>query len=264
MTKYSVNRNLISSLCAIMDLTGAEIAKRSGVWAATLGRYISGQQEIPLDFLVTICNKMRIPAYFFVKVNNMAIIPTREQMTLPRDVFQPVSWDSEAVERTFGETKGQISWKDVGVVMGIDYRKPQGWFRWQTRFTLEKFLTVCTRLQLDPFTFLVDPNRPKDLKARRTRKAQALPKFRETYEPTESSEALAAISTTIGDMQRQIENMQEELRILRADNLALTRRLMAKGAPHHTAAISYAGITAEESKMPMAADAGDEVETLKY
>ena len=65
-------------------------------------------------------------------------------------------------------------------------------------------------------------------------------------------------------MQRQIEIMQEELRRLRADNLALTRRLMAKGAPHHTAAISYAGITAEESKPPMAAEAGDEVETLKY
>jgi len=160
MPKYSANALLISRLVDILELSGTAIANRCGIWPATLNRYISGSQHIPIDILLQVCNKIRIPVWYFVNIDNTSLIPTREQMTLPSGIFKEVWWDFDEVERSFGDHTGQIRWTEVAEAMGVNPNKPHAWFQLKVRFTLQRFLEVCTAIQFDPFRLLIDPNRP--------------------------------------------------------------------------------------------------------
>lgn len=159
MPKYCVNTLLVKKLSSILELSGTDIANRCGIWPATLNRYLSGRQQLPIDVLIQLCNKMRIPIYYFISINGTSIIPTREQLTITADKFKQIRWDHEVVESTFGEHSDQIHWADVAASIGIGRKVPHEMFRLKRRFTLTRLMDICNALQLDPFQFLVDPNR---------------------------------------------------------------------------------------------------------
>lgn len=159
MDKWTFNAVLFSRLTSVLDLSINEMAKRTDIGQQTLNRYISGKYALPVDILIQMCNHLRMPSYFFVSENNKHDIPIREIVTLSADRWQPVSWDCQAVEHTFGDGGGRIFWKDVAEVMGLTPNKPHARWLLQTRFTVAEFLKVCSHFDLSPFTFLIDHNR---------------------------------------------------------------------------------------------------------
>ena len=163
MEKWSFNRLLFSRLSDVLDISGTEIAKRCEITQQVLSRYTTNEIVVSVQTLIKICNALRMPIHFFVSEDDNHIIPNRESATVAADRWCPVTWDSQAVEQTFGD--GRIFWKDVAKAMGITSQKPHERFLLRTRFPVTDFLSTCSHFGISPFTFLVDNNRYNKQKA---------------------------------------------------------------------------------------------------
>lgn len=159
MDRWTFNSVLFSRLADVLDISITEMAKRVDIGQQTLNRYINGANELPVEVMMKMCNALRMPVYYFVSENNNYEIPNREIATISADQWKPIDWDCKAVEHTFGDGEGRIYWKDVAIVMGVTPQKPHDRFLLRTRFTMKDFLAVCSHFDLDPFKFLIDPNR---------------------------------------------------------------------------------------------------------
>lgn len=161
MVKYSFNQLLLSKLPVVMDISISEIARRCNISQPVIYNYIKGSIELPLQALIQVCNALRIPSRLFISENNRHIIPTRETTTIEADQWKPITWNTEAVELTFGDGEGKIYWKDVADVMGVTPQKPHDRFLLRTRFPISSFLQICSHYKLSPYLFIDDPNQPR-------------------------------------------------------------------------------------------------------
>ena len=161
MVKYSFNQLLLSKLPVVMDISISEISRRCNISQPVIYNYIKGGIELPLQTLIQICNALRIPSHLFISENNRHVIPTRETATIEADQWKPITWNTEAVELTFGDGVGKIYWKDVADVMGVTPQKPHDRFLLRTRFPINSFLHICSHYKLSPYLFLDDPNQPR-------------------------------------------------------------------------------------------------------
>lgn len=161
---------LFSNLTKVLDISGAEIARRCGLKQPVLNRYMTGEFVLPVQILIQICNALRMPSSYFVSEDGSHLFPNRETATLPYDDWRPVEWDCQAVEVTFGDGEGRIFWKDVAEAMGVSPQKPHDRFLLRTRFPVNDFLKTCNNLDIPPFRFLVDRNddRKADRKGEKT------------------------------------------------------------------------------------------------
>ena len=158
MDKWSFNCLLLNRLPDVLDISGAEIARRCGIKQQVFNRYTNNEVVLSVRLLIKICNSLRMPAHLFVSENNNHVIPEHESATVPLDCWQPIEWDMAAVERIFGDGGGRIYWKDVAAAMGVTEQKPHARFRLEKRFPVDAFLATCSRLDVSPFKFLIDRN----------------------------------------------------------------------------------------------------------
>ena len=161
MNKWSFNSLLFNKLPDVLDISGAEIARRCGMKQQVFNRYTNQEVMLSVQILMTICNSLRMPIHFFVSEENSHVIPNRECATIPIDEWQPIGWNHDAVEQTFGDGGGRIYWKDVAEAMDVTEQKPHDRFKLKTRFPIDGFLTTCNKLNISPFLFLIDNNRDK-------------------------------------------------------------------------------------------------------
>jgi transcriptional regulator with XRE-family HTH domain len=159
MDRWSFNEQLFNRLSEVLDISGAEIARRCGLTQQVLNRYMNSDIVLSVQVLMKICNALRMPAYFFVSENNNHVFPNRESATVALDHWHPIEWDALAVELTFGDGEGRIYWKDVAVAMNVSSQKPHERFLLRKRFPIDGFLMACSHFNISPFKFLIDRNR---------------------------------------------------------------------------------------------------------
>lgn len=159
MDRWKFNTALFSRLSDVLDITGTEIARRCGLRQQVLSRYTTNEIVVSVQVLIKLCNALRMPAHFFVAENNNFVIPIREEATIPLECWQPIEWNAQAVEQTFGDGDGRIYWKDVAVAMDVSSQKPHERFTLRRRFKVTDFLHTCSVLNISPFKFLIDSNR---------------------------------------------------------------------------------------------------------
>ena len=161
MNKWSFNSLLFSRLPDVLEISGAEIARRCGMKQQVFNRYTNQEVMLSVQILMTICNSLRMPIHFFVSEENNHVIPNRECATIPLDEWHPIDWNYDAVEKTFGDGGGRIYWKDVADAMDVTEQKPHDRFKLKTRFPIDGFLATCNKLNISPYLFLIDNNRDK-------------------------------------------------------------------------------------------------------
>ena len=66
MEKWSFNNQLFRRLPDVLDISGAEIARRCSLKQQVLNRYQNGGIVLSVQVLIKICNSLRMPAYYFV------------------------------------------------------------------------------------------------------------------------------------------------------------------------------------------------------
>lgn len=158
MSTWTFNRKLFTQLSDVLDLSFAKIAERCGLRQPVLSRYVTGEIELSLQVLIQLCNGLRMPIYYFVSENGNDFFPTRETATLSAEYWKPIRWDAAVIDSVFGDGVGRIYWKDVSKMMGVSSQKAHPRFLLQTRFPITDFLSVCSKYDISPYTFLIDSN----------------------------------------------------------------------------------------------------------
>lgn len=233
MDKWSFNMPLFSRLSDVLDITGTEIARRCGLRQQVLSRYTTNEIVVSVQILLKLCNTLRMPVYYFVAEDNNFVIPNRESATIPLDEWQPISWDYDAVERIFGDGKGQIQWKDVAVVMKASSQKPHERFALKRRFKVTDFFVTCNAFNLSPFLFMIDPNRPQST----TSKTQ-----------TSTPPSYAELVRKVDHLESDIAELRLKLTALLHDHEALARRVQVNIQNVHNSqiGIEHIGMAAEK------------------
>lgn len=221
MEKYSFNMLLFSRLPKVLDISEAEIARRCGLTQQVMNRYTNAGIMLSVQKLLKICNALRMPAHYFVSENDRHVMPDREAATLPPDCWQPVRWDTQAVELTFGDGEGKIYWKDVAVVMNLSSQKPHDQFLLRTRLTVDGFLSVCSHYDISPFHFLIDPNRPDGPK----RKAKGRAAGKAAVPLPQPADDIAALTRRLDNLNANYEDLKKKYESLLSAHEALAKRV---------------------------------------
>lgn len=197
MEKWSFNDLLFSRLSDVLDISGTEIARRCGITQQVFSRYTTNEVVVSVQVLIKICNALRMPCYYFVSEDNNHVLPDRESATIVAAKWIPISWDSQAVEHTFGDGEGRIYWKDVAEAMGVSLQKPHDRFLLITRFPVNDFLTTCSHLNISPFRFLIDQNRDN---GKQRNKRRVIPTPGLSVDITLLRQQIAELSKTTADL----------------------------------------------------------------
>lgn len=209
MVKYSFNQLLLSKLPVVMDISISEIARRCNISQPVIYNYIRGGIDPPLQTLVQVCNALRIPSRLFISENNRHVIPTRETATIEADQWKPITWNTEAVELTFGDGVGKIYWKDVADVMGVTPQKPHDRFLLRTRFPINSFLHICSHYKLSPYLFLDDPNQPR--RGAKEKRSMSNPSNSKQPKP---NHAKSIDTTTYSELSRRVSSLEKDFAVL--------------------------------------------------
>lgn len=226
MSKWSFNALLLGKLSNVLDISVTEIARRCKISQPVLYNYVLGNVEITVQALIKICNELRIPSQYFISEDNHYIIPTRETISIEGDKWKPIKWDSNAVEKTFGDGDGRINWKDVADAMGVTSQKPHDRFLLKTRFPISGFLTTCSRYKLSPFNFLIDPNKPNGKGSKQhIPKSKIDSKKQNNHSYSSLSRRMDSLETVLDDLQQKYIDLQNKYADLQKAHEALVRRI---------------------------------------
>lgn len=253
---WNFNMLLFSRISKVLDVSEAEIARRSGMTQQALNRYTSADIVLSVQKLLKICNAMRMPAYYFVSEDNHHIVPSRETATIPLDHWHPITWDMQAVELTFGDREGQIFWKDVAEAMGVSSQKPHDRFLLRKRFPIDDFLQTCNNLNLSPFLFLVDPNRDTQDKRKRDSSLPVGSAARKTTLPHPAAD-IAALCRKIDTLSATVANLTQKYQSLLHAHEALARRVQVNIQNVHNSHIGINDNSADFDSIDMNADGED-------
>ncbi|MBR6142500.1 MAG: helix-turn-helix domain-containing protein [Bacteroidaceae bacterium] len=232
MVKWEFNLNLLLGLSGVLDISFAEIARRSGIKQQMLSRYIQQDFVVSVGTLIKICNALRMPFYYFVTENGVSVIPERENATVPRDDWHSIRWDGQAAESVF--YKNHISWADVSKAMGIKSQNARKRFLEGTRFPVDEFFDTCSKLQVSPYNFIIDRNRPEEKRRRgaNRKEKQDVPQgFRERMESAPADDIatlrreIEELRATIGTIQGQYNTLRQDFGVLRKEYNALAYRV---------------------------------------
>lgn len=225
MITWTFNKMLFTQLSDVLDISFAKIAERSNLKQPVLSRYVRGEIEVSVQVLIKICNSLRMPIYYFVSENGNHVIPNREYANLPLALWQPITWNHQAAELTFGDGEGKIYWKDVAAVMGVSSQKPHERFLLRKRFPIEGFLTTCTHYQISPFKFLVDPNREAGIQGSTSQGAAApRPSIRRNTTNTGYVDFIA-LTHKLDDLNATVLDLTKKFESLLAAHEALISRV---------------------------------------
>ena len=210
MTKWSYNVELFFSLPDILQFTFSKIAKLAGINNQQLNRYKKKNIQMSLDVLIDMCNALNIPIRYFIVENDVAIIPGRGEAVVPAAKWKPIIYDREAADRFFGEGLGRIYWKDVGELMGLAPSNAKNRLKGDSRFPVDEFLAICTKLQISPYNFIIDENLPSD------KNDESSPKH------TNEKSSVTKLSKNVETMNRRLSALEQKF-----DNLLKAYKRLA-------------------------------------
>ena len=217
MEQFGFNNLLFSNLSDVLDISGAEIARRCDLKQQVLNRYQNGGSVLPVQVLIKLCNSLRMPARYFVSTDGSHILPSREEATIQKDYWHPIWWDRKAAELTFGDGEGKIYWKDLAEVMDVSSQKPHEWFALKKRFPIDRFFKACNHYGISPLRFLVDDN--TDTGQRK----------REPHRSSNRSDGLRddiqALSRQLGDLTATIDDLKNKYKELLNAHKQLAQRV---------------------------------------
>ena len=178
--------------------------------------------------------------------------PNRETATIEADQWKPVTWNTEAVELTFGDGEGKIYWKDVANVMGVSSQRPHDRFLLHTRFPINSFLFTCTHYKISPYLFLNDDNEVQE-------KPKSKPKTSDTsnfnssrphYSKSTDTPTYSELSQRVDALERNFATLNEKYNRLLHEHEELAKRMQVNiqnVQNSHIGINDHIGMVAEEN-----------------
>lgn len=251
MKTWTFNLDLFLRMGDVLDISVSEIARRSGLHQPALNRYVQQEFVISVETLIKICNALRMPFRYFVTEDGVSIIPEREHATVPLGDWKQILWHGRDAERIFYAQR--LSWAKVAGAMGL--RKGQtakSRFIDGTRFPIDDFLLVCTKLQVSPWEFVTDGNLPAANRGGATQR----PARTVRQEPAE----VKRLKDTIADLNARLDRLQADNATMQQKMDTLLQRMEEMQRQSHREAIY--GPVLDGNRALAAAEDGTDQEPL--
>ena len=201
MKSWKFDEDLFRTLDDITGYSFSKIAHLSGIPQQAISRYVTGDYDLPLQILIKICNAIRFPIHYLIIEDGDNKCDIGRHTLVAKEDWKPVYFSGQACAHIF--TSKGIQWKDVGEAMGMAQMNAKKRFLGERRFPVNDFIYTCNRLNLSPFLFLIDPNKP----ARRTGKAAE----------SDTLERIETLTNALAALQLKYDQLAEQMRKLQKD-----------------------------------------------
>jgi len=232
-----LNVRLIATLAKVTRMTNQEISDATEIPIATWYRIAAGPANISVQQLMQLANGLKIPVRKFFTEGEAVIVGIREDY-IRRD-YKECRYDGDALRDKMGRGTS-IGMAEAAKAMSIDISHITKYIRAEKRLTVASLLSFCEAFNIDPFTFIIDPN-PVEAAPHRKRSGP--------------SDGQSALTEELAAIRQELAQLREDYNKLKEANNLLARKL-AEREKHpgaHRPYVEY-GENGIINKLPKAAE----------
>lgn len=204
-----LNTNLFPSLGRVLDMSNTELMKATGIKNATWYRIMGHPDEITVQQLIAIANRLCIPVRRFFLFDNANMVGSKDDYI--ENPYKPCHYDTKNLLHLIN-TRAVATLQDVADTLGITRSNLRNSLVLATRLPLERFLTACEYFGIDPFCVIIDPN-PLHVDQRERMNLLA------------TKQEYAAIQHDISIIQRELTIFRAEIINVRRDIAGLSKKI---------------------------------------
>ena len=204
-----LNTTLITSLGRVLGMTNTELMEATGIMNATWYRIMGHPDQITVQQLITIANKLCIPVRRFFLYDDANMVGSKDDYM--ENPYKPCHYHTKNLLHLI-DTRAVATWQDVADTLGITRSNLRNSLVLATRLPLERFLKACEYFGIDPFCVIIDPNPLRvDQKERMNLLA--------------TKQEYAAIQHDISIIQRELAVFRAEIMNVRRDIAGLSKKI---------------------------------------
>lgn len=199
MKKIRLNTSLLKSLNSVLSISAAELRDVVGIAKSTWYDIMKNTDNITIQYLLAISNRLHIPVRFFFTTDNTCIIGKKDDYII--EPYVDCSYDSIKLQDIVNH-RHDTTWKQAAEITGMTYQHIQKSLLAKTRLPVVRLLDVCEAFDIDPFTILIDPN-PE------TTQTSIKPNKRNAANDIEQlRQQIAQLSSDIADLTKKYDDLR--------------------------------------------------------
>lgn len=243
--RVKLNEDLIRRLYVVFDKSWARLSGLiPDIPRSTLYRVKDNPGGIDMQQLLAIANGLHVPVSLFFYEGSIHQIGKQEDYVT--EPYLPCRYDYEKL-RHIVETSRNITWVKGYDITGITQDNLKASLL-QDEAPVVRLLDFCYGFDIDPFTVIIDPNPPRQQRAKRRQNGDAL-----LAEMAEMSKTIAELAATTADLTGKYRDVEERYGDISSkyDRLLVAHRELLRRFDER--------LTAEtEAVVGLAAEAGDQ------
>ena len=204
-----LNINLFTALGRVLGMSNTELMEATGIKNATWYRIMGHPDEITVQQLITIANRLCIPVRRFFLFDETNMVGSKDDYI--ENPYKPCHYDTKNLIHLI-DTRAVATWQDVADTLGITRSNLRNSLVLATRLPLVRFLTACEYFGIDPFCVIIDPN-PLRVDQRERMNLLA------------TKQEYAAIQQNISIIQRELAVFRAEIMNVRRDITVLSKKI---------------------------------------
>ena len=204
-----LNINLFPALGRVLGMSNTELMEATGIKNATWYRIMGHPDEITVQQLISIANRLCIPVRRFFLYDDTNIVGIKDDYI--ENPYKPCHYDTENLLHLI-DTRAVATWQDVADTLGITRSNLRNSLVLATRLPLERFLKACEYFGIDPFCVIIDPN-PLRIEQKERMNLQA------------TKQEYATIQHDISIIQRELAVFRAEIMNVRRDIAGLSKKI---------------------------------------
>lgn len=150
-----LNINLFPALGRVLGMSNTELMEATGIKNATWYRIMGHPDEITVQQLISIANRLCIPVRRFFLYDETNMVGIKDDYI--ENPYKPCHYDTKNLIHLI-DTRAVATWQDVADTLGITRSNLRNSLLLATRLPLGRFLRACEYFGIDPFCVIIDPN----------------------------------------------------------------------------------------------------------
>ena len=150
-----LNINLFPALGRVLGMSNTELMEATGIKNATWYRIMGHPDEITVQQLISIANRLCIPVRRFFLYDETNMVGIKDDYI--ENPYKPCHYDTKNLIHLI-DTRAVATWQDVADTLGVTRSNLRNSLLLATRLPLERFLTACEYFGINPFCVIIDPN----------------------------------------------------------------------------------------------------------
>ncbi len=252
MKNIRLNAELVKNICSLFPQPRADVIKATGIPPSTFYDMKKNTGDITIGQILSIANGLHIPVRRLFSVGNETFVGQKEDYVA--EPYLTCSYNEKGIEE-YINTHRKATWKAASQAVGMTWQGLRESLLSGRRFPVARFLSICNRLNIDPFSILIDPN-PEKKKSRRAAVPVASPSAAvpvaspyaavPVASPTGTLPDIAALNKRMAALETTVSELKSKYESLLESHKELLRRVQVNIDTISGSYIGNIGMAAEQ------------------